>query len=85
MTVKTLEHEAFEALALVASLGEICGDLERPERHAVRNLRRTAETLLMEAFKNAKSIAYEAKDLGQLVDKTRAEAQQPNTRVTGPA
>lgn len=71
--MNSIEHEAFRALAAVENLSAICGDIEKPERHAVRNLKMVAEQILKEAFRNVQLIAYEAKELGRLVEVVQEE------------
>lgn len=68
----SLADQAIEALAMVKAMDDSMS-MEHPHRHSVRNLRRTAEDILRHAFRQAVDLAYQAQDLGPLVDNVRAE------------
>lgn len=69
---KSLADEAVAALAAVRAMDEGM-DLNHPERHTVRNLKRAAEEVLGNAFRTAQTLAYMASDVTSLVDNVRLE------------
>lgn len=67
---KSLADEAVAALAAVRAMDEGM-DLNHPERHTVRNLKRAAEEVLANAFRTAQTLAYMGSDVTSLVDNVR--------------
>lgn len=53
---------AVDALSGVRSIGETM-DTEHPMRHAVRQMKRTAEQILFDAFRQARDLSYQAERL----------------------
>lgn len=53
---------AVDAISAVRSIGETI-DNEHPMRHAVRNIKRTAEQILSDAFRQARDLAYQSERL----------------------
>jgi hypothetical protein len=70
---KSLADQAVEALAMVKAMDEGKMTLDNPERHTVRNLKRSAEALLAEAFRQAQTLAYIAGDISGLVAEVKLE------------
>jgi hypothetical protein len=79
----SLADQAVQVLAMVRAMGEGGMGIDRPERHAVRNLKREAEAILAEAFRRAEGLAYLARDLPELVQTVRNEEAQRAADVTG--
>lgn len=69
---KSPADEAVAALAAVRAMDEAM-DLNHPERHTVRNLKRAAEEVLGNAFRTAQTLAYMASDVTSLVDNVRQD------------
>lgn len=72
---RSLADEAVSALAAVAGM-DASMDLNHPERHSVRSLKRLAEARLFAAFREAQELAFMATDLTSLVDNVRHEEAQ---------
>jgi len=72
MSAPSLADKAVSALASVRAIGEKL-DSEHPMRHAVRCMKRTAETILEDAMRNAEEIANQAKQLIKDYDDSIAE------------
>ena len=70
----SLADRAVHALALVAAMGENLS-LEDPERHIVRNMKRTAEQAMSNAFQLACDLAYQAKNVTDTFSKQKDDAQ----------
>ncbi len=62
MQSQSLADCAVEALALVRAIGENM-DNEHPMRHAVRDIKRSAEQILSDANRQATGLAYLAQRL----------------------
>jgi hypothetical protein len=77
----SLADRAIQALSAVAAIGEGGMGLDRPERHAVRNIKQEAETILSEAFIRAIGLAYLAKDLPEIVNAVRDEEAKKKESV----
>ncbi len=75
----SLADQAVQALAMVRAMDEGL-DMEHPERHAVRNLKRLAEQTIAAAMRTAIDMAWQAKDLRDMVRAVEetAKAQTPN-------
>lgn len=58
----SLSDDAIVALSDVRRIGENLDD-EHPMRHAVRNLKRSAETLISDAMRQATDLSYQAAQL----------------------
>lgn len=67
-----LADQAVQALAAVRAMDARI-DLDHPERHSVRALKRHAENILARAFQQAQELVYIAADLTALVENVRAE------------
>ncbi len=65
---ESLADQAVAALAAIKAMDEGL-DLECPERHVVRGLRRHAENLVAEALRNAHALVYVAQDVRELIKK----------------
>jgi hypothetical protein len=70
----SLADRAVHALALVAAMGENLSN-DDPERHIVRNMKRTAEQAMSNAFQLASDLAYQAKDVSDTFAKLKDKAQ----------
>ena len=68
----SLADQAVAALAAVRAMDEGM-DLNHPERHTVRNLKRAAEEVLGNAFRTAQTLAYMGSDVTSLVDNVRLD------------
>lgn len=66
----SLADQAVQALAMVKAMdAEMTND--HPQRHQVRNMKRLAETAIAAGLRQAIDLAWQAKDLGSLVDEVR--------------
>lgn len=63
----SLADRAVSVLALVDAMDRDTNN-DRPERHAVRSMKRMAEQILADAFTKAADLAWQAKDLRKLAD-----------------
>jgi hypothetical protein len=72
MAGTSLADDAVSVLAAVRAMDEKM-DLDHPERHSVRTLKRMAEQVLADAFRQAQGLAYLATDLTSIVDVIRDE------------
>ena len=62
---QSLADTFVETLAAVRAMDNGIG-LEHPERHVIRDLKREAETLLADALRHARGLAYTAEAIRQL-------------------
>jgi len=62
---KSLADMAVETLAAVSCMDSMTGN-DHAERHTIRALKRTAETIIENAFRQAMGLAYAAEDLREL-------------------
>ena len=62
----SLADQAVQALAMVKAMDEGV-ELEHPERHAVRNMKRVAEQTIATAMRTAIDLAWQAKDLREMM------------------
>lgn len=63
MTVTpSINDRAIEALSMVAQMGDGMSN-DDPDRHIIRNLKRSAEKALDQAFILATDLAYQAQDV----------------------
>ena len=62
MQTQSLADCAVSAISDVLAIGENMDD-EHPMRHAVRNMKRTAEQIIADAMRQATELAYQAKKL----------------------
>lgn len=58
----SLSDDVIDALSKVRQIGENLDD-EHPMRHAVRNMKRSAETTITDAMRQATDISYQAAQL----------------------
>lgn len=58
----SLSDDAITALSAVRQVGENLDD-DHPMRHVVRNMKRSAETILGDAIRQATDLAYQAAQL----------------------
>jgi len=72
MAGTSLADDAVSALAAVRAM-DAAMDVDHPERHSVRTLKRMAEQMLADAFRQAQELAYLATDLTSMVDVIRAD------------
>jgi len=72
MTQQSLADSAVYVLAEVRTMGESMAD-DRPMRHAVRSMRRTAEQILSDAMRQAADLAHQS---NQLVKDFDAEIEE---------
>ncbi len=79
----TLADQAVQALAMVKAMDEGL-ELEHPERHAIRNLKRTAQNVLEAGLRYAIDLAWQADDLRKLAREIEA-TKTPNGRIEAPA
>jgi hypothetical protein len=70
-----LADYAVAALAEVRAMGETL-DNDHPMRHAVRNMKRTAEQILESAMRQACDLAYQSKQVVKDYD-AEMEAKEP--------
>lgn len=61
-TPASINDRAIEALSMVAQMGDGMTN-DNPERHIIRNLKRSAEKALDQAFILAMDLAYQAQDV----------------------
>lgn len=65
MAEQSLADIAVETLAAVKSMDNGIG-LEHPERHVIRDLKRNAESLIADALRRARDLAYTADRIREL-------------------
>lgn len=68
----SLADQAVAALAAVTAM-DAGMDMNHPERHSIRTLKRLAEARLAQAFREAQEFAFMATDLTSLVNVVRKE------------
>ena len=82
MSVPSLAESAVDALAAVRAMdANITND--HPQRHAVRYMKRLAETVLSDAFRQAHSLAWQAQDLEALIVQVRDDCIAERAAMKG--
>lgn len=81
MSQQSLADLAVETLARVQAMSDGIG-LEHPERHAIREMKQTAEQVLADAFRVAQRIVWASRTMREVVDEVSkaaaiAAAEQP--------
>jgi hypothetical protein len=77
---ESLADQAVTTLAAVAAMdNKVTND--HPERHAIRNLKRTAQDILSSALRQARDLAYQAEQLHE--DMARVRAASPQAEKEG--
>ena len=79
----SLADQVIQALAEVRGM-DAGMEMEHPERHAVRNLKRVAEQLIAGAMRTAIDLAWQAKDIREMTRAIETD-KTPNVEVTGAA
>jgi hypothetical protein len=75
MSQQSLADLAVETLARVQQMGDGIG-LEHPERHAIREMKQTAEQVLADAFRVAQRIAWASGTVREVVAEVAVTAQK---------
>ena len=71
--MNSINDRAIEAMAAVSQIGNGLTN-ESPERHIIRNLKRTAEQILSDAFIRATDLSFQAVNVSNTF---REQAQEP--------
>ena len=71
--MNSINDRAIEAMAAVSQIGNGLTN-ESPERHIIRNLKRTAEQILSDAFIRATDLSFQAMNVNNTF---REQAQEP--------
>ena len=79
MSQQSLADLAVETLARVQQMSDGIG-LAHPERHAIREMKQTAEQVLADAFRAAQRIVWAAGTVREVVAEVAAPAQEPGAQ-----
>ena len=77
----SLADQAVQALAMVKAMDEGL-EMEHPERHAIRSMKRVAQQVIEAGLRSAIDLAWQANDLRKLAREIEA-TKTPNDRVEG--
>jgi hypothetical protein len=77
----SLAEQAVQALAMVKAMDEGL-DMEHPERHSVRSMKRVAEQLIAAGLRHAIDLAWQAQDLRKLAIEIAAPAKGEAKQTT---
>jgi len=80
----SLADQVIHALAEVRAM-DAGIDLEHPERHAVRSLKRAAEQTIANAMREAVDLAWQAKGIRELAREIEAAKAQPDNAIASAA
>lgn len=75
MGTRSLADCAVDALAKIGTIGQDMPD-DHPMRHAVRSIKRTAETILSDAMRQAVDLSYQAKQMEKDYDAAMTKEPQ---------
>ena len=77
----SLADQAVQALAMVKAMDEGL-DMEHPERHAIRSMKRVAQQVIEAGLRSAIDLAWQANDLRKLARDIEA-TKTPNHQISG--
>ena len=77
----SLADQAVQALAMVKAMDEGL-EIEHPERHAIRSMKRVAQQVIEAGMRSAIDLAWQAQDLRKLARKIE-DSKTPNVRGKG--
>lgn len=77
----SLADQAVQALAMVKAMDEGL-EIEHPERHAIRSMKRVAQQVIEAGMRSAIDLAWQAQDLRELARKIE-DSKTPNVEFSG--
>lgn len=74
----SLADQAVQALAMVKAMDE-CLDMQHPERHVIRGMKRVAQQVIEAGLRSAIDLAWQAQDLRRMTREMEA-SDKPDTK-----